>query len=509
LDSVISNARRLLRRNPRLAALLRCSAALAMGAVLLSACGARVGPYLGAEGSTTPLATSTTATTAATSSTSTTVASQGTNSGGGSAAPAGSSESAVASAAQAAASTSNPLGFNFNPSSETGDCPGNAGNTASAPGVTPSQITFGNVSGETGPLTGSFTQGGQGVQALFSAVNAAGGICGRTLALDEEDDQQNASNNAADVQDLIPKVLAFAGSVSDADNGGVPFMEQAGVPDFGFAINCNRSESSTYWSPAGGSCDYQGGRYYISNAEYRLARQYGYLPAKMAFLSYNIGISAQAAEEFAYVYQSMGGDVCYTDYSISPATASLESDVEQMQADGCQGVQSTMDVTGEAKLLDALQQQSLNLPFVVTTFDGYTPDQISDAGQSAAQGLIVGLPFIPLNEPNPMVQMYLSQLQTYEPGAEPSGFGFLSWEAAQMMVYALIAAGHNPTRQNLTTVMDGISNWDGGGALGPYTPSGRGVYVCNVDVEVKGDAFVRKEPPTGIYCGGQLVAASP
>ncbi len=402
-------------------------------------------------------------------------------------------------------------GFDFSPHAEAAACPGTAGNGASDVGVTASQLTFGNVSGLTGPLSGSFSQGAQGVQALFSAVNAAGGICGRKLALDAEDDKQNASTNASDVADLVPKVLAFVGSTSDADNGGVPGMTQANVPDVGFAINCDRSESPVYWSPAGGSCNQPqgaGGPYYVSNSIFTLAKQGGYFPTKMAFLSYAIAISTQAAQQFEYVYKAMGGTVCYSDFAVSPATASLESDVVAMQQAGCNGSFDTMDVTGNVKLLQAMQQLSYRPPYVAATFDAYTPDMITKAGQSAAQGLIVGLPFVPLAESQPMVQLYQQQLATYEPGNLPSGFGFLAWEAAQMLMYALIQSGHSPTRASIVKIFSSLQNWTGGGALGGYTPSGRGVYTCDVDVTVKGSSFVRKAPSSGIYCGGQAAKAS-
>lgn len=478
-----------------------------------SACGARVSPYLGAgaslgagssnnstsSGGTTPGS----GTTPGASNAGQGATGAGSSSGSGTSSGGGGGSGA---APQVAAASK----FDFTPQTEAGACQGTAGNTASGPGVTPNSITFGNVSGLTGPLSGNFTQPPQAVQALFDAVNSAGGICGRKLILDTEDDQQNSTTDAADVQNLIAKpVFAFVGSTSDADDGGVPYMDQAGIPDFGFAINCNRSESKTYWSAAGGSCSQKGSTYYIGDGTFALAQQAGYLPKKVAFLAYSIPISAQAANQFAYVYQhTFGGDVCYEDTSISPVSASLESDVEQMQANGCQGVYSFMDVTGNAKLLQALQQQNVNLSYVAATFDAYTPVQIQTAGQSASQKFTVALPFIPLDEKNPMDTMYQQQLAQYVPGAQPSGFGFLAWLAGQMMIYTLLQAGRNPTWASIDNALNSLQNYDSGGATGPYTPSTHSVALCTMDAWVQGSQFVRRDPSSGFFCGGQLAQAS-
>ena len=519
LDHMVSVQRPAAARRARVGA----SAALVVAlAVVLTACGARIAPYLGADAGTGQ---------GGAGNNSALSANGGATSGGGSAggqvtgsrsgtaqsstrSGAGAAGAGPAAAAGGGGAPPTPQGFNFDPHAEAAACPGGAGNTASDTGVTPTQISIGNVSGLTGPLANSFNQGTEGVGALFAAINAAGGICGRQLKLVAEDDQQNASTNASDVADLVGRVLAFAGSTSDGDNGGVPNMVQAGSPDFGFAINCNRSESATYWSASGGSCfQPQGpgqGPYYINDSGLALAKSAGYFPTKMAFLAYNIAISAQAAQQFEYVYQhSFGGTPCYTDFAISPASASLESDVAQMQANGCNGVATTLDVTGNAKLLQAMQQQSYTTPYTYTTFDGYTPSQISLAGQSAAQGLTIGVPFIPLNESNPIVHLYLQELATYEPGKQPSGFGFLSWHSAQMLVYALIASGHAPTRASVTHVVSSLQNWTGGGALGPYTPNTHSVGACQVDVVVKGNDFVRKAPASGLFCSSHMVQASP
>jgi hypothetical protein len=77
-----------------------------------------------------------------------------------------------------------------------------------------------------------------------------------------------------------------------------------------------------------------------------------------------------------------------------------------------------------------------------------------------------------------------------------------------MLVYALIQSGHNPTRASVVKVFDSLTNWNGGGALGGYTPSSRSAYPCDIDVVIKGSGFVRKAPSSGFFCGGQLVQAS-
>jgi branched-chain amino acid transport system substrate-binding protein len=398
-------------------------------------------------------------------------------------------------------SSPSPSSSNFQPSAEAAQCPNGSGNTASDKGVTPTSITFGNVSGLTGPLPGTNNQGPEAVQALFSAVNAAGGICGRQLKLLVEDDQQDSSTNAADVANLISKpVFGFVGSTSNADNGGVPAMVQAKVPDVGFAINCNRSLAPTYWSPAGGSCSQKHGHAYFTDSAFAIAKAGGYLPSRMAILAYNIAISANSAREYASTYQQLGGTICYSDYAISPASASLTPDVEQIKNHHCNGVYTVIDTTGNAKLLKALQQQAVHLPYVGSTFDAYTPVQIAQAGESAAQGLTMTLNFIPLNESQPAVQLYQHQLATYEPGKQPSAFGFMAWEAGQMLIYALIANGHSPTRAGVERTFRSLHHWTGGGALGPYNVPSHGFSPCAVDVVIKGNQFARRSPSSGMFC---------
>jgi len=515
--------------------------ATCVGALGLSACGARVAPYLGAgagigqgglaaasggAGTTDARGASSAAGTsgggsAIGASTGATSGVGGTGGGSVATSPGSSGPKPGGPTPPSALSLAN---FSYDPATQATYCPNADGNTASAPGVTPTSIVFGNVSGLTGALTGTFGAGYEAVEAAFDAVNAAGGICGRKLELLVENDNQDASTNAADVANLIAHpVFAFVGSLSDADNGGVQEMENANIPDIGFAINTNRSLSPDYWSADGGSALYvRNGIAYSPNTIMVAQKQFGQFPSRVALLSYNINISASAAQMYAILYKESGASICYTDYSISVATASLQGDVIEMESNHCNGVYTTLDVVGNAKLLQAMQEQNWYPPFVGSTFDTYTPAQITEAGESAAQGFQATLPMLPLSSSNPVIQLYINDLARYEPGKQPSAFGFQDFIDAEMLLYALVKSGHNPTRQSIVNVFNSIQNWTAWGTIGPDTPSERPPNMpgnsppwyglapaCYVEVKVQGNQFVRDWPSKGFFCGGAMLPVGP
>ncbi|HET6963331.1 MAG TPA: ABC transporter substrate-binding protein [Acidimicrobiales bacterium] len=510
---------------------------VAAGAVLLLAtsCGARVQPYLGVSAGGGPAAAGTGpgqstggAVSAGQGATATTVAqAAGPTGGAGAASQAAGSSTATSvaagprtGAAQNSASAAptpsglaalTPANFSYDPRVQASYCTGSAGNTASAPGVTPTTITAGNVSGISGAVSDSFEPGSQAVEAVFDSINRYGGICGRQLKLTVEDDQQSSSSNSADVQALIPKVLAFVGSLSDADNGGVSAMEAAGTPDMGPAININRSNSSVFWSATGGSVTVRNGHAFLNNAWLNGLKANGELPKSIAILSYSIPISAQAGQEYATVFQSEGVSICYTNYAIPPAPgAQMGSVVATMQQKNCDGVFTTMDVVGNGVMLRDMAADGYHPKLISTTYEGYTPDQISQAGGSKnAQGLDIGLSSVPLTAAVPGVQMYTQEMATYQPGRPLTAFGLASWADAELYVYALLKAGRNPTRASLTQALSQVTNWTSDGAFGAYTPSQRSGPPCSTNVVYRGSAFTLTWPSSGLYCNGQLVDVGP
>jgi ABC-type branched-subunit amino acid transport system substrate-binding protein len=398
-----------------------------------------------------------------------------------------------------------PKTYDFDPRAEAGYCTGTTGNRASAPGVTPTTVSVGNVSGITGTVAGEFGPSVDAVSAVFSAINRYGGICGRELLLKVEDDQQSSSSHTAQVEYLIPKVLAFVGSASDADNGGVPQMTAAKVPDIGRAANTNRSVAPNFWSADGGAITVKHGTEYVDDTVLHTLKTYGKLPSSVAVMAYGIPIAADVAKQFEVLFRQYHVPICYTNYSVPPAPgATMGSIVATMKSKHCGGVFTVMDIVGNADMLRDMVSQSYRPPLVLTTQAGYTDDQVEAAGEEAAQGFAVFMPSAPLDENTPGMNLLRQQLETYAPGKETNEFGIEAWADAQMFAYALLKAGRNPTRAGLTHALEQIPSWDSDGVFGSYTPNTHQGTPCYVLVHVKGAHFTRWLPKSGFDCTGRL-----
>lgn len=100
-------------------------------------------------------------------------------------------------------------------------------------GVTDTEIRVGQFAAQTGPAAELGKRMQLGILAHFNAVNAAGGINGRTLKLVSRDDGYEPEKAAAAVKALIEedKVFALIGSVGTPTTlAAVPAINAAGIP---------------------------------------------------------------------------------------------------------------------------------------------------------------------------------------------------------------------------------------------------------------------------------------
>src|SRR5450755_4500806 len=73
----------------------------------------------------------------------------------------------------------------------------NAAMTASAPGITPTQITIGSHQPLTGPAAPGYSEIGPGSAAYFAYVNAHGGVYGRKIVYKYLDDGYDPTKTAS------------------------------------------------------------------------------------------------------------------------------------------------------------------------------------------------------------------------------------------------------------------------------------------------------------------------
>ena len=99
-------------------------------------------------------------------------------------------------------------------SGSTASTQSTAGNTASDVGITPTQITIGNVVTLTGPVPGLFAGGAAGTDAYFQYINSQGGVNGRKLVLKTGDDGLTCNGYQTQLQSIGPSVFAFVGTWS-------------------------------------------------------------------------------------------------------------------------------------------------------------------------------------------------------------------------------------------------------------------------------------------------------
>src|SRR5438094_10320721 len=83
-------------------------------------------------------------------------------------------------------------------------------NTASAPGITGTEIKIGSTQPLTGPAAPGYSEIAPAANAYFQYVNAHGGVFGRKVKYDYQDDGYNPSNTATVTRKLVLQDNVFA-----------------------------------------------------------------------------------------------------------------------------------------------------------------------------------------------------------------------------------------------------------------------------------------------------------
>jgi ABC-type branched-subunit amino acid transport system substrate-binding protein len=361
---------------------------------------------------------------------------------------------------------------------------GGTANTASAPGVTASQVTIGSTQPLTGPAAPGYSEIAPASNAYFKYVNAHGGVNGRKINYIYLDDQYNPTSTATQTHKLILQDQVFAmfqALGTPTHLSVVSYINSSHVPDLFVASGCNCwNNASQYPDTFGWQPNY--------TIEGKILGQY----IVQKFGSKKVGFFLQGPnDEFGTdglqgvmdSLQGKGLNVDSTPAYYTPTTAgaiAVGAAIAGLQAQGVQVIVSfsvplfTADAEASAAKLNYHPQ------FVVSNV-GSDPPTLAGILTQGALGtkipaaLIAGTisdTYLPLltDATNPWVTLFQGIKTTYAPSLPWDGNVEYGMAEAYTFVQALRAAGQNPTRASIVAAVES-SHWTDGPGLTPYAYS--------------------------------------
>ncbi len=395
----------------------------------------------------------------------------------------------------------------------------------STPGVTSTSITIGATVPLTGPAAPGYDEIAPAMNAVFSWVDAHGGINGRKIHYSYLDDGYNPSNTATLTRKLVlqDNVFADVGSLGTPTQSAVQgFLNSQKVPQLFIESGCN------CWSNP------------------KFPYSYGYQPPytvdgkilgayiKANFAGKKIGYLSQDDEFGQDVVKGLDMEIPSSDvvsrqtYDAATLAGPLSNQMAALKAAGAQVVVlATIPAATALAILpaavigyspqyvvDSVGADSPTVGPLLASFTqkgGGTPAQVAAAG-GLLNGVITTAYFAPESDTsNPWVQTEKKLLQKYAPSLYAKygldGNTQYGIALAYTFVQALQKAGKDLTRQSL---LDAI-NTHGKNFISPgFVPFS---YSSSVHYGYEGEQIVKLESsappavtPTGSWIGGVPVS---
>jgi len=340
----------------------------------------------------------------------------------------------------------------------------NAALTASAPGITPTTITIGSHQPLTGPAAPGYDEIAPASTAYFDYVNAHGGVYGRKIIYKYLNDAYDPTTTASVVRQLVLQdnvYSIFNGLGTPTHLAVVSFLNSEKVPDVFVASGCECwNAPSTYPETFGWQLDYvsegkilgqyiaqhfKGEKvaYFYQDDEFGMDGVKGLnyeIPAsqvvsKQSYVDTNVNIAPQVA-----ALRASGAKVVVA-FSIPAFTALLKLNSLKL---GFNPTLVVSDVGSDAITLSGLLEAFAKQGGATVNGNQLTNGIITD-GYLPSVG----------DTSNSWVALFTKVHSQYD-AKEPLDGNFLyGMSVAYTFVQAMLKAGRNPTRADLTNAING------------------------------------------------------
>ncbi len=339
---------------------------------------------------------------------------------------------------------------------------GSSGNTASAPGISATTIKLGLITSVTGSASSEYTGIIPAAEARIAQQNAAGGVDGRQIKLITADDMSSPAGFGAAAQSMIAQGVFGIIGVSPFVFGGSKTMQQAGVPVTGGAFD----------GPEWGMQPYTNMFSYTDPVDPK-DPQYDTIPTFMkqkgvttaASVGYGVSPSSSAsATGFIFGAEYVGLKKGYLNTSLPFGSVDVTALALGIKSTNSDGLWLPLDENTNFAIITAAKQAGANLK-VVDSATGYGQALLNEpTAVQTAQGVY----FLPAGQPveanTPATQNFTGALSKYAHYTGLPDFSwYTGWLGADLMIYGLQGAGHNPTRASFTSYLHGVSHYDANG----------------------------------------------
>src|SRR6266516_3690664 len=379
----------------------------------------------------------------------------------------------------------------------------NAALTASAPGITPTQITIGSHQPLTGPAAPGYSEIAPASAAYFAYVNAHGGVYGRKIVYKYLDDGYNPTKTASVVRQLVLQdnvYAVFDGLGTPTHLAAVSFLNAQKVPDVFVASGCECwNDPTKYPQTFGWQLDYI--------REGKILGQY----VKQHFAGKKVGFFYQN-DEFGQdgvkgLVDELPASMVVSKQTYDPTNTNIGPAVAALRSSGAQVVVS-FSIPAFTALL---KLNSLKLgfnPTLVVSDVGSDPitltgllEAFAKQGGAKVNGnqLINGMisdGYLPSlgSASNSLITLCKKVHDQYDAKAPFDGNVLYGEAVGYTFVQAMLKAGRNPTRADMVTAIHNSITL--GPAIAPHS------YSSSDHMGITG-AYM------GVIQNGQLVQQGP
>ena len=365
-------------------------------------------------------------------------------------------------------------------------------NTASAPGVTPTEYKIGFVTSQTGNASSTFNDSADGALAAFDAQNAGGGVNGRKIVMVTVDDQSSPTGNLSATQSLMNQNVYAIERFSPYDFGG--YKASSSIPTTGGGFDGPEWATAPNMFATTGNTN---GRTSNNLVDANLFKDIG--ATNVGGLAYGISPSSTGSIQDTKTGLAMIGlKMGYENLSVPFGGVDVTAYVLAMKQAGVDGAACSCVQSTNLALFSGLKQAGMtNVKAVSYSSADNSVFTSGPTAQAAAQGAYYPSQIPPLDQNNPATNTMIANLKQYDPlykGGYPSYGATGAYLAAELMIKALQVAGQNPTRQSFISNMRQVASWNANGLLaapvGFNHPGVSEPVRCSWYVQVQGNNFV-------------------